>query len=167
MSGPHGRRYACPVCADTFQSAWHRDEHFDAFHIVIDATLLPHDTPIASACPTTAPACREEEKLRISERETPMIPEPKSRAVGPTSKPTSIYRYIYYDSRREHCAWFVQMCLRGRTFMSPHFATEAEALQAFAEEMEKRGTPMSLPPLKAAPKAADPGRLARTAEPGP
>lgn len=148
-STPMSERYACPLCADTFQSAWHRDEHFDAFHIVIDATLLPHDDPAAQERPRIS----EPERPGISASET-QLAQPETRHV-PKPKQRSVYKYIYCETRRSQPVWFVQMCLRGRTFTSAHFATEAGALQAFAEEMERRRTPMSVPPLKAAPKDDD------------
>ncbi|KAJ1617353.1 hypothetical protein T492DRAFT_1100412 [Pavlovales sp. CCMP2436] len=30
----------CPLCPDTFDSAWERDQHFDYFHMVLEITLL-------------------------------------------------------------------------------------------------------------------------------
>jgi hypothetical protein len=73
---PQGRRYACPICADTFQNAWYRDEHFDAFHIVLDATLLPHDTPMASASPPPFP----------------LVPKREQQAARPKAKVKSAYQ---------------------------------------------------------------------------
>lgn len=144
-SPPQGRSYACPVCADTFQSAWYRDEHFDTFHIVVDKTLLPHDTPNAASPPSARAATVVS---RSPEREKkPSTPELDARIVGQKHKRASVYRYIYYHSRREK-GWIAKINCRGRRFTSSYQPTEEDALQAYATEMERRGDPARVPPLR-------------------
>lgn len=159
MSEP--RLYACPVCADTFQRAWYRDEHFDAFHIVLDATLLPHDTPVVSARRTSAPAIAP----RLPKREKAESPEREARAVRVKPKLRSSYMHVYVDNRRSK-GWYFQIYTpEKKTFQSPYFATEAETVRAYAEEMRRRGHAAEMPPLRAACNTEDPSRLAPEPEP--
>jgi hypothetical protein len=148
-------QYACPVCADAFASAWARDEHFDAFHNVLDGTLLPHDQgPIADP-PTFARALPHDDGPIADPPSFARAADVPPSRPKPTPGPRSKHRYIYFDSRKNSNQWYVQMPaseLGGAVYTSYSVATEEDALHVYAAEARRRGMPDERAPLRYEPR---------------
>lgn len=71
---------SCPVCDDVFECAWDRDEHFDAFHVVLDMTLLPHEARHAVAFEAAAAeSCAAQSQADASRSGPAINHEPSAR----------------------------------------------------------------------------------------
>ncbi|KAJ1635435.1 hypothetical protein T492DRAFT_836106 [Pavlovales sp. CCMP2436] len=151
-------------CADVFESAWDRDGHFGAYHLVLDLTLLRHTPPQLQHIEHLA-------ALRLGEDESAgpaarVERATKSDGGGGTTKrsrqkpaeqcgdedegPQTRFKYIYYISRGAWRAVITEA--NGRTqrgrWTSSGVPTEAEALAFYAAESTRRGLSQTVPPLK-------------------
>ncbi|KAJ1618255.1 hypothetical protein T492DRAFT_1094123 [Pavlovales sp. CCMP2436] len=162
--------FRCPCCTDAFISAWDREDHFDAYHIVLERTLLTHTPhpdlahyaalkdaprsgpgdsgpvakgarlPAESPGETRQPAKKRARKPATAEEEEGEGEEGGS--VPPSNR--SKYRFIYHDARRTQ--WFTLMF--SPPWRSARVSTEAQALAHFAAEAGRRGLPDTVPPLR-------------------
>lgn len=157
--------FVCPACADAFKTAWDRDEHFDTFHVVFEATLLPTanvDLPPLSRQTTgqmQGPAQQAAAGAVITNAtskkrsSSPLAggvhkPGPRRRAASSIAgfeRKRSKYRSIFYDPRKVTKRWYYQIrCWRSLPnglVLSAYFDTEEETLAGYAESARKCGIP--------------------------
>jgi len=177
MEPPAKPLFRCPCCIDAFISEWNRQEHFDAYHIVLELTLLqntPHPDlahyaalkgaprlgpgdsgpvvkgarlPAESPGGTLQPSSYPKAKPAKKRARKPAAAEEEGKEKEGGSVSTSQRSKYRLIYYDTERAQWFTV-LNSPRWQSARVHTEAQALAHFAAEAGRRGLPDTVPPLR-------------------